>query len=289
MSTRDIENHVREMYGVEMSEASISHITDRIIEHVRQWKSRPLDKVYLVVWLDAIVFKVRSEGKVIDKAIQLAIGLNKEGKKEILGMWLCENESAAFWMGVLTDLQVRGVKDIIVTSTDNLRGFTEAIRSIFKNTKTQICIVHQLRNSLKYVIWRDKKQVATSLKNVYGASNEKTALEQLEEFDKQWSKKYPYIVQSWRNNWHNLSTFFEFPLLIRKLIYTTNTIESVNRNIRKYTKSKAVFPNDNAVEKVVYLALMKTQERWSQSVKDWPLIILQFINLFGHERCDIQF
>jgi transposase-like protein len=288
MSTRDIESHVRELYGVEMSEATVSHITDRIIDHIEQWKARPLEKIYMVIWMDAIVFKVRYQGKVIDKAVQIAVGLNKEGRKEVLGMWLCENESASFWMTVLTNLQMRGVEDILITSTDNLKGFTEAIKSVYPTAKTQICIVHQLRNSLKFVVWKDKKAVAMALKKIYDAPNEEEGFRQLEIFENEWSKKYPYIAQSWRNNWSNLATFFEFPAQIRKIIYTTNLIENVNRNIRKYTKAKAILPNDTAVEKVVYLALMQTQKKWTMPIRDWPIILLQFINIFGQEKCRIN-
>lgn len=289
MSTRDIESHIRELYGVEMSEATVSHITDRIIDHIEQWKARPLEKMYMVVWMDAIVFKVRHQGKVTDKAVQIAVGLNKEGRKEVLGMWMCENESASFWMTVLTNLQMRGIEDILITSTDNLKGFTEAIKAVFPAAKTQICIVHQLRNSLKFVVWKDKKAVALALKRVYDAPNEEEGSRQLEIFEKQWAKKYPYIAQSWQNNWSNLATFFEFPAQIRKIIYTTNLIENVNRNIRKYTKAKAILPNDTAVEKVVYLALMQTQKKWTMPIRDWPIILLQFINTFGQEKCRINF
>lgn len=288
MSTRDIESHVRELYGVEMSEATVSHITDRIIDHIEQWKARPLEKLYMVVWMDAIVFKVRYQGKVTDKAVQIAVGLNKEGRKEVLGMWMCENECASFWMTVLTNLQARGVEDILITSTDNLKGFTEAIRSVYPTAKTQICIVHQLRNSLKFVVWKDKKEVAKALKQVYDAPDEKEGFRQLEIFESNWSKKYPYIAQSWRNNWANLATFFEFPAQIRKIIYTTNLIENVNRNIRKYTKAKSIMPNDTAVEKVVYLALMQCQKKWTMPIWDWPIILLQFINIFGQEKCRIN-
>jgi putative transposase len=288
MSTRDIESHVRELYGVEMSEATVSHITDRIIDHIEQWKARPLEKVYMVVWMDAIVFKVRHQGKVTDKAVQIAVGLNKEGKKEVLGMWLCENESASFWMTVLTNMQVRGLEDILISSTDNLKGFTEAIKAVFPRTKTQICIVHQLRNSLKFVVWKDKKAVAQALKLVYDAPDEKEGFRQLEIFEGGWSKKYPYIAESWKNNWANLATFFEFPKQIRKIIYTTNLIENVNRNIRKYTKAKSIMPNDTAVEKVVYLALMQCQKKWTMPIREWPIILLQFINIFGQQRCGIN-
>ncbi|MFN2457928.1 MAG: IS256 family transposase [Chitinophagaceae bacterium] len=288
MSTRDIESHVRELYGVEMSEATISHITDRIIDHIEQWKNRRLEKVYMVVWMDAIVFKVRHEGKVMDKAMQIAVGLNNKGFKEVLGMWLCTNECASWWMNILTNLKARGVEEILITSTDNLKGFTEAIKSVYPQAKTQICIVHQLRNSLKFVVWKDKKAVAVSLKNIYEAPDEAIALQELKNFEQQWSAKYPYIAKSWNANWSNLSTFFEFPLQIRKIIYTTNIIENVNRIIRKYTKTKAVLHGDQAVEKVVYLSLMQVSKKWTMSQRDWPIMLLQFINIFGEQRCEVK-
>lgn len=288
MTTRDIESHVRDLYGVEMSEATISHITDRIIDHIEQWKNRRLDRVYMVVWMDAIVFKVRHEGKVIDKAVQIAVGLNNSGYKEILGMWICQNESAAFWMGVLTNLKSRGVEDILITSTDNLKGFVEAIKSVYPEAKTQICIVHQLRNSLKFVVWKDKKRAAMSLRQIYSAPDADMALIQLQHFDEQWGGKYPYIIKSWKANWDRLSTFFEFPLEIRKIIYTTNLIENINRGIRKYTKARTMLPNDQAVEKVVYLSLMQAQKKWTMPQRDWPIMLLQFINLFGEQRCNLK-
>jgi len=288
MTTRDIESHVRELYGVEMSEATISHITDRIIDHIEQWKNRRLDPVYMVVWMDAIVFKVRHEGKVIDKAVQIAVGLNNSGYKEVLGMWICQNESAAFWMGVLTNLKSRGLEDILITSTDNLKGFVEAIKSVYPEAKTQICIVHQLRNSLKFVVWKDKKRAAMALRQIYSAPDADLALVQLQHFDEQWGGKYPYIVKSWQANWDKLSTFFEFPLEIRKIVYTTNLIENINRGIRKYTKARTMLPNDQAVEKVVYLSLMQAQKKWTMPQRDWPIMLLQFINVFGENRCNLK-
>jgi putative transposase len=288
MSTRDIETHIKDLYGIEMSEATVSHITDRVIDHIEQWKSRRLDKVYMVVWMDAIVFKVRQDGKVIDKAVQIAVGLNNQGYKEILGMWLCQNESASFWMGVLTNLKSRGVEDILISSTDNLKGFTDAIKAVFPETKTQICIVHQLRNSLKFVVWKDKKAVAQVLKQVYDAPDEQSAFNRLGAFEEQWGKKYPYIGQSWRNNWDNLTTFFEFPMEIRRIIYTTNIIENINRIIRKYTKTKTMLPNDTAVEKAVYLSLMQVSRKWTMAQRDWPIMLLQFMNIFGEQKCGVK-
>lgn len=288
MSVRDIESAIKEMYGVEVSEAHISHVTDRIVEHIEQWKQRRLEKVYMVVWMDAIVFKVRQDGKIIDKAVQIAVGLNNRGYKEVLGMWLCQNESASFWMSVLSDFKARGVEDILISSTDNLKGFTDAIKTVYPRTLTQICIVHQLRNSLRFVVWKDKKAVATALKQVYNATDEATALHFLDIFEEQWGKKYPYIARSWRTNWASLATFFEFPPAIRKIIYTTNLIENVNRCIRKYTKTKTMLPNDQAVEKVVYLSLMQVSKKWTMSQKDWPMLLVHFLNIFGEQRCEVK-
>lgn len=288
MTTRDIESAIKDLYGVDMSEAHISHITDRIIEHIEQWKNRRLEKLYMVVWMDAIVFKVRHEGKVIDKAVQIAVGLNNKGYKEMLGMWLCQNESASFWMTVLTDLKSRGLEDILLSSTDNLKGFTDAINAVYPNTRTQICIVHQLRNSLKFVVWKDKKAVAAALKKLYDATDEPTALHHLENFESNWNKKYPYIAKSWRANWNNLTTFLEYPPCIRKIIYTTNIIENINRIIRKYTKTKTMLPNDQAVEKVVYLSLMQVSKKWTMPQRDWPIMLVHFINIFTEQRCEVK-
>jgi transposase-like protein len=288
LSTRDIESHITDLYGVDISEATISHITDRLDDHIEQWKSRRLDRVYMVVWMDAIVFKVRQDGKVIDKAVQIAVGLNNQGYKEVLGMWLCQNESASFWMGVLTNLKSRGVEEILVTSTDNLKGFTDAIKAIYPSVRTQICIVHQLRNSLKYVVCKDKKPLAQALKQVYDAPDDQIAANKLITFEEQWAKKYPYIAQSWRNNWENLTTFFEFLMEIRNIIYITNIIENTNRIIRKYMKTKTILPNDNAVEKAVYLALMQVSKKWTMPQKNWPIMLLQFINIFCQEKCGVK-
>ena len=288
MSTRDIESHMKEIYGLTFSEASISNITDKIIDHIEAFKTRRLDPLYYIVWMDAIVFKVRQDGKVIDKAVQIAVGLNEHGKKEVLGMWLCQNESAAFWMQVLTTLKARGVQDILITATDNLKGFTEAITSVFPLALTQVCIVHQLRNSLKFVVWKDKKAVVSALQAIYNAPDRESAYRYLETFDQSWSKKYPYIAKSWMANWDNLTTFFEFPAEIRKIMYTTNIIENLNRLISKYTKTKSMLPNDQAVEKVVYLALMQASKKWTMPARNWPLMLTQFINKFGEERCNLK-
>ena len=262
MSTRDIEEQIKEIYGIELSETSVSNITAKILENVKQWQERILSSVYYVLWMDGISFKVRQAGKVINKTVYLVIGLNEEGQKEVLGMWIDMSESASFWLSVLTDLKARGVEDVLIASTDNLKGFTEAIGSVFPKAITQLCVVHQIRNSLKYVVWKDKKQFVTDLKAVYGAINRQAAENALNEFEEKWVAKYGYAVKSWRANWDNLTSYFDFPVEIRTIIYTTNVIESLNSLIRKYTKTKTVFPDDQSVLKSVYLSLMNIQKKW---------------------------
>lgn len=286
MSVRDIELQIRDIYGYTISDATISNITAKVQSHITEWQSRPLSSVYFVVWMDGIVFKVRHNGKVINKTIYLAVGLNSEGFKEVLGMWLGENESASFWMSVLTDLRARGVEDILITSTDNLKGFTEAIVSVFPQSITQICVVHQIRNASRYVVWKDKKQFAADLKPVYTAANRDLAWAALETLEETWGKKYPHAVKSWRANWNELSHFFDFPLEIRTLIYTTNIIENLNGKIRKYTKVKMSFPDDASVIKSVFLALREITRKWTMPIRNWNLVVNQFINIFG-ERCKI--
>ncbi len=286
MSVRDIELQIRDIYGYTISDATISNITAKVQSHITEWQSRPLSSVYFVVWMDGIVFKVRQNGKVINKTIYLAVGLNADGHKEVLGMWLGENESASFWMSVLTDLRARGVEDILITSTDNLKGFTEAITSIFPQSITQICIVHQIRNASRYVVWKDKRKFATDLKLVYKAANRELAWAALENLDSTWGKKYPYAIKSWKTNWSELSHFFDFPLEIRTMIYTTNIIENLNGKIRKYTKAKMMFPDDQSVLKMVFLALREITRKWTAPISNWNLAINQFINIFG-ERCKI--
>jgi putative transposase len=286
MSVRDIELQIKDIYGYSISEATISNITSKVHSHITEWQSRPLSSVYFVVWMDGIVFKVRQNGKVINKTIYLAVGLNSEGMKEVLGMWLGESESASFWMSVLTDLRARGVDDILITSTDNLKGFTEAITSIFPQSITQICVVHQIRNASRYVVWKDKKEFAADLKPVYTSANKDLAWTSLEQLESKWGKKYPHAIRSWKANWQELSHFFDFPLEIRTLIYTTNIIENLNGKIRKYTKTKMSFPDDQSVMKAVFLALKEITRKWIQTIRNWPLVVNQFINIFG-ERTKI--
>lgn len=284
MTTSDISEQVKEVYGVEVSEGTISNVTHRIVEHVKEWQNRPLESVYFTVWMDGIVLKVKQGGKYINKCIYLVIGLKKDGLKEVLGMWIAETESASFWMSVLTDLKARGVEDILIACTDNLKGFTDAIKGVFPQTITQLCIVHQIRNSCKYVVWKDRKQFCADLKTVYGAANLEQAEDALREFEATWGSKYRYAIESWRNNWQELTSYFGFPLEIRKIIYTTNTIENLNRGIRKYTKTKVQFTDDVAAQKAVYLAIMNIEKKWSMPIQNWGYILHQFLIIFD-KRC----
>ena len=280
MSVADIESEMQEIYGINLSTSSISIITNKVSQAAIEWQNRPLDSLYMIVWMDGIVFKVRENGKVINKTVYLCVGLNKEGLKEVLGMWIGKNESAAFWMGVLTDLKARGVEDILITVTDNLNGFTETIKSVFPASTTQICVVHQIRNSCRYVVWKEKKEFTADLKNIYNAPTKEAAEMELDNFEQKWGAKYPYAIRSWRNNWEELTVFFDFPVEIRKIIYTTNLIENLNGKIRKYTKNKLSFPNDDALKKSVYLAINEIEKKWYQPIWNWALIFNQFITIF---------
>jgi putative transposase len=280
MSNSDIEEQIREVYNFEVSTSTISRITDAVSSDIIAWQNRPLESVYLIVWMDGIVFKVRENSKVINKTIYLAVGLNRDGKKEVLGMWLGKNESASFWLGVLTDLKARGVEDILITATDNLNGFTQTIKNVFPESQTQICVVHQIRNSTRYVVWKDKKEFSADMKLIYNAPTEESAKASLEDFAKKWNHKYPYAIRSWEENWEELTIFFDFPVEIRKIIYTTNLIENLNGKIRKYTKNKLSFPTDEAVLKSVYLALREATKKWSMPIQNWGLILNQFLTIF---------
>lgn len=280
MSNADIEAQIRELYDFQLSTSAISKITDKVSEDILAWQNRPLEPQYLIVWMDGIVFKVRENSRVVKKTIYLAIGLKNDGKKEVLGLWLGGAEAAGFWMGVLTDMKARGVEDILITATDNLTGFTRAINSIFPQAATQICVVHQIRNASKYVVWKDRKAFAKSMKPIYEAPNREAAWAALEDMEKQWGSKYPYAIKSWKNNWEELSTFFDFPPEIRKIIYTTNLIENLNGKIRKYTKNKMSFPTDKALKKSVYLAIFEITKKWTMPIRKWPIILNQFIAIF---------
>lgn len=280
MSNSDIEEHIRDVYGFDVSTSTISRITERVSSDIVAWQNRPLESTYLIVWMDGIVFKVRENSKVINKTIYLAIGLRIDGRKEVLGIWLGKNESSAFWMSVLTDLKARGVNDILITATDNLNGFTDTIRAIFPQSSTQICVVHQIRNACKYVVWKDRKEFTSDMKHIYTAPNKDAAALALDEFEKKWGSKYSYAIKSWRNNWDDLTVFFDFPLEIRKIIYTTNIIENLNGKIRKYTRNKMSFPTDEALMKSVFLALNESTNKWTMPIRDWGLILNQFLIIF---------
>lgn len=284
MTTSDIREQVKQVYGVEVSEGTVSNVTNRIIEHVKEWQTRPLEPVYYVVWMDGIMLKIKHNGHYQSKCIYLVIGLKRDGRKEVLGMWTSESESASFWMSVLTDLKARGVEDLLIAATDNLKGFTEAIKGVFPDTVTQLCIVHQIRNSCKYVVWKDRKLFCADLKKIYGAVNIRQAESALEDFAMAWSSKYRHAIESWQNNWQHLSAYFDYPLEIRKIIYTTNVIENLNRGIRKYIKTKVQFPDDQAAEKAVYLAILNIEKKWTQPIQNWGLVLNQF-HTFYKDRC----
>jgi transposase-like protein len=280
LSVSDIEAEMKEIYEINLSTSAISIITNKVHQQAVEWQNRPLDSLYLIVWMDGIVFKVRENGKVINKTVYLCVGLNKEGFKEVLGMWVGKSESSAFWQGVLTDLKARGVEDILVTVTDNLSGFTDTIKNVFPESTTQICVVHQIRNSSRYVVWKEKKEFTGDMKNIYNAPTKESAGLELDLFEQKWGSKYPYAIRSWRTNWDNLTAFFDFPVEIRKIIYTTNLIENLNGKIRKYTKNKLSFPTDDALKKSVYLAIAEIEKKWSQPIWNWGMIFNQFLTIF---------
>ena len=280
MSVSDIQEQIKDLYEFEVSTSAISRITDRVTNDIVSWQNRPLEPIYLIVWMDGIVFKVRENSKVINKTIYISVGLRRDGKKEVLVLWLGKNESAAFWMTVLTDLKTRGVEDIFITATDNLNGFTDTIKAIFPKSVTQICVVHQIRNACKYVVWKDRKEFTKDMKDIYEAPNRQAAAHALDALDKKWNSKYSYAVKSWRTNWDELTVFFDFPLEIRKIIYTTNLIENLNGKIRKYTKNKMSFPTDDAVLKSAFLAIQEATKKWTMPIRDWGTILNQFMIIF---------
>ena len=283
MTTGDIETHVRDIYGLEVSDSTISRVTDKILPVVRDWQNRPLEPIYAVVFLDAIHYHVRSEGQVVKKAVYIAIGIDLDGHKDVLGMWVGENESAKYWATVLNSLKNRGLEDILIACTDNLTGFSQAIEAVYPKTDIQNCIIHQLRNSSKYVSYKDLKELMADLKRVYAAVDEPSALDALKDFAGKWDKKYPKISKSWRENWANLSTYFKFPEEVRRLIYTTNTIEGFNRQLRKVTKSKSVFPTDDSLLKMLYLAMIDITAKWTGRRQDWARIHAQ-LAIFYEDR-----
>lgn len=280
MSTRDIQRHLRQVYGVEVSAETVSNITESVLADVREWQSRPLEKSYPIVFLDALRVNSRQDGKNISKALYVALAVNWEGKKEVLGLWLADTEGAKFWMGVLTDIKNRGVEDILIACMDGLTGFPDAVRAVFPDTRIQHCIVHMIRSSTKFVSYKDLKQVCNDLKQVYSAINAERGHEALEEFGRKWNTKYPMIQASWERNWNDLTEFFNYPNDIRKAIYTTNAIESLNFSLRKVTRNKSSFPDDDSIYKVMYLAIKNASSRWTMPIRDWGLAVNQFAILF---------
>lgn len=268
MTTRDIDAHIREIYGLEVSDSTVSRITDKILPVVKEWQQRPLEEIYAVVFLDAIHYHVRSEGQIVKKAVYIAIGINMSGIKEVLGMWVGENESAKYWLSILNGLRNRGVEDILIACVDGLTGFDNAIEAVYPKTEIQQCIIHQIRNTTRFVSYKDIKALMADLKRVYAASNEETALYELEVFGEKWNAKYPKIAQSWEANWPKLSTYFKYPQEVRTLIYTANAIEGFNRQLRKVTKSKSVFPTDDSLLKMLYLATMDITKKWTGHRQD---------------------
>ena len=280
MSTRDIQRHLQQVYGVEVSPETISNITESVMADVREWQNRPLEKTYPILFLDALRVNSRQDGKNINKALYVALAINWEGRKEVLGLWLADTEGAKFWMSVLTDIKNRGVEDILIACMDGLTGFPDAVKAVFPNTHIQHCIVHMIRNSTKFVSYKDLKAVCRDLKEVYSAVNAGSGHEALEEFGKKWNNKYPMIQASWERNWNNLTEFFNYPKDIRRAIYTTNAIESLNFSLRKVTRNKSSFPDDNSIYKVMYLAIKNASARWTMPIKDWGLAVNQFAILF---------
>lgn len=288
MSTRDIVDAFKEMYDADVSATLISKVTDRVLDIVTEWQSRPVDAVYPIVYLDCIVLKIRQNKRVINKSMYLALGINMEGQKELLGLWLAETEGAKFWLSVLTELKNRGLQDILIACVDGLKGFPEAIAAEYPQTKIQLCIVHMVRNSLKYVSWKDYKAITADLKAIYQASTEDAARLELERFGEKWDEQYPQISKSWHNHWPNLITLFEYPPDIRRVIYTTNAIESLNSVIRKATKQRKVFPTDESAMKVVYLAIQAAAKKWTMPIRNWKPALNRFMIDFDDRLADYQ-
>jgi putative transposase len=285
VSTREIQDHLENLYGIEVSPTLISNVTNKILPLIQEWQNRPLQSVYAVVFLDAIHFKVKQDGHIINKAAYMAIGIDLDGKKDVLGMWIGENESAKFWLNVLNELKNRGVQDILITCVDNLSGFSQAISAAFPHTEIQKCIIHQIRNSTRYVSYKDLKQVTADLKPIYKAATEEMARAELDQFETKWGDKYPLTVRSWRANWEELSAFFKYSPEIRKIIYTTNIIESYHRQLRKATKGKSIFPSDESLLKMLYLATMDVVRKWTTRVQNWGQILPQLAIHFS-DRID---
>jgi putative transposase len=285
MSYKDISAHLEDIYGISISKGTLTAITDKIIHTVKEWQARPLETVYPIVWLDAIHYKIREDGKVLSKAVYTILGVNIEGRKEVLGLYLSENEGANFWLQVLTDLSNRGINDILIACVDGLKGFPEAIETIFPATEVQLCIVHQIRNSLKYVGSKNQKEFMVDLKRVYKASNKDLAESELDMLEDKWNDKYPIVIKSWRNNWERLSQYFKYPEDIRRIIYTTNTIEAVHRQFRKLTKTKGAFPNKDSLLKLLYMGIQNASKKWTMPIQNWSLTISQ-LAIFFEGRLD---
>ncbi len=281
MTTRDIQGHLEDIYGVEVSPELISTVTNEIIKDVLEWQSRPLDPVYPIVYLDAIVVKGRTDGKVANKSVYTVIGINITGKKEVLGLWMAESEGAKFWLQVVNELKNRGVEDIFIACMDGLKGFPDAVNTVFPQTRIQLCIVHMIRNSTKYVSWKERKQICADLKSIYSAPSEKAGQDALDQFGKKWDARYPMISKSWRANWENLNEFFAYPDDIRRAIYTTNAIESLNSSLRKVTQKRSAFPTDEAIYKILYLALTRAEKKWTMPIREWGAAMNQFAVFFG--------
>lgn len=281
MSTRDIHNQINDIYGIEVSAEMVSKITDKILPDIKDWQTRAIDPMYPFVFMDAIHFKVRQDNQIVSKAGYVVLAVNKDGFKEVLGIWIGENETSKFWLSVLNSLKNRGLKDVMVFCVDGLNGFKQALEATFPHSEMQRCIIHQIRNTLKYVPYKDRKLFATDLKTIYSAIDEKSAYAALEDVKEVWGKKYPFAIQSWETNWDTLSTFFKYPSEIRKIIYTTNIIESLNRQYRKVTKTKSVFPSDESLEKILYLATKNISKKWKRRYDNWDMIINQLAIMYG--------
>ena len=286
MSYGDIQDHLEDLYGLELSKGKLSSITDQVLPIMESWRTRSLESVYPIVWMDCIHYKIREEGSTVSRAIYCILGINCDGQKDLLGLYASEHEGAKFWLQVLSDLQHRGVKDILIACIDNLSGFVEAIQSTFPKTEVQLCIVHQIRNSLKYIASKDQKAFMKDLKKVYQAGTKSSAEGMLDELDKKWGDKYPIVIMSWRTNWEELSQYFKYPPDIRRIIYTTNTVEGFNRQLRKVTKAKGVFPNEQALLKMIFLAAQDIMKKWTSTISNWALTAQQLAIYFG-ERMNI--
>ena len=283
MSTRDISSHINSIYGIEVSHSLVSKITDRVLPLAKEWQNRALDTIYLIIFMDAIHYKVRTEGRIVNRAAYIAIGINLEGIKEVLGIWIGQNETSKYWLNVLTEIKNRGVKDILIASVDGLPGFVDAIKVVYPNTEIQRCIVHQIRGTLNYISYKHRKEFSRDLKQVYTASTEENALNELTLLEEKWGDNYAIALRSWRNNWNELSTYFKYPEYIRTLIYTTNSMESYNRMLRKVTKSKSVFPSDDSLNKSLYLATMDISDKWTQKIRNWNQI-LAHLSIYFDDR-----